>query len=124
MNNLFLFLIVSFLILLNFFVIISKRFTKRDRINFVILLVIICFSLAYYTEDYIALFMMSTITVVILITASSREFLHKNMQGLFRRNVYINEKEEFMFLPMWWFLFYSVITYGYVLFYRLIRDFF
>jgi len=101
-------------------IILMKRFTNRDRITATSIACVLFFCIAYLKRDYIAIIFMVGVALSILATASIHEYLFNNHPTKYSRSVLIYEKADFMFLPIWWYLFYIILTYSYIMFYRLV----
>ena len=80
---------------------------------------ILFYGMMLYQNDYVAIFVILFISFAILIISSTHEYFYK--KNIFRRPILINEKTTFMFLPIWWFLFYSASSYSFITFYRLVN---
>ena len=118
-NTLILFLFLQFVLLLCIGVFFLKKFTKTNRIQIILFTCILFYGIMIYKNDYVSIFLILFISLMILIIASIHEFFYKN--DIFRRPILIKEKSDFMFLPIWWFLFYSASSYSFITFYRLVN---
>ena len=118
-NTFLLFLFLQFILLLCIGVIFLKKFTKNNRIQMLLLTCILFYGIMLYQNDYVSIFVILFITFAILIISSTHEYFYK--KNIFRRPILINEKTNFMFLPIWWLLFYSASSYSFITFYRLVN---
>lgn len=119
-HNIQLFVFLQVVLFICLVIILMKRFTNRDRIMAVSIACVLFFGIAFSKKDYVAIFFMVAVAISILATASTHEYLFNNYPTRYSRSILIYEKADFMFLPIWWYLFYIILTYSYIVFYRLV----
>lgn len=118
-HNIQLFVFLQVVLFICLMIILMRRCTNQHRIMATSIACVLFFGIAYLKRDYIAIIFMVGVALSILGTASVHEYLFNNYPTKFARSIYIYEKADFMFLPIWWYLFYIILTYSYIVFYRL-----